>query len=152
MKEDDKKIPALDISVKVAILHTIAKSIYPSTTRKIREAIANSLDNNASWFILYADREARTLSLFDNGHGITKDKFKDIFNSLGYGLLRYETKLSYFGLGLISIFQLGERAKIFTRAIDQDDILCLDVKASEIVTVQAASATSRSMGNIDGAS
>jgi len=51
------KNTSLKITVKLAILHTIANTIYPSTARKIREAAVNAIDNNASWFIIHADRE-----------------------------------------------------------------------------------------------
>ena len=128
----------LDISVKVAILHTIAKTIYPSAARKIREAVANAMDNEATWFIIHADRETNTLTLFDNGKGITKKRFEEIFKSLGYGLLKgvAEDKLSYFGLGLMSIFRLGKKAKIFTKPIGENNTLCLDVETSKIFDKQ----------------
>lgn len=134
MAKRSPKDSSLDISVKVAILHTIAKTIYPSAARKIREAVANAMDNEATWFIVYADRETNTLSLFDNGNGITRKRFEEIFKSLGYGLLKGEAgdKLSYFGLGLMSIFRLGKRAKIFTKPVGENDTLCLDVETSKI--------------------
>lgn len=124
----------LDISVKVAILHTIAKTIYPSAARKIREAVANAMDNEATWFVIYANRETNTLSLFDNGNGITRERFEEIFKSLGYGLLKdvANSKLSYFGLGLMSIFRLGKKAKIFTKSISENVLLYLDVETSKI--------------------
>lgn len=124
----------LDIDVKIAILHTIAKSIYPSASRKIREAIANAMDNNATFFIVNANRETNTLSLYDNGNGIKRNRFQEIFKSLGYGLLKGdpEEKLSYFGLGLMSIFRLGKSAKIFTRPDGEKATLCLEVETSKI--------------------
>ena len=76
----------LNVAVKVGIIHTIADTIYASTARKIREAVANSLDNEASWVIVQADRPTKTLTIYDNGNGITKDLFEEIFQSLGYGL------------------------------------------------------------------
>lgn len=106
-----------DVEVKVGILHTIADAIYATPAGRIREAVANSRDNKATWVAIVVDQTNKTLAIFDNGNGISRDRFKLIFKSIGYGLLQYEkeNKLSYFGLGLISIFQLGESVKIFTR-------------------------------------
>lgn len=123
----------LHVDVKVGILHTIADAIYPTPAGKIREAVANAHDNNATWIVIYADRTAGTLSLFDNGSGITSERFKSIFESIGLGLLgNVDGRLSYFGLGLMSIFKLGRQVKIFTRPIRQSSSLLVDVKADAI--------------------
>jgi hypothetical protein len=123
----------LHVDVKVGILHTIADAIYPTPAGKIREAVANAQDNGASWIAIYADRTAGTLSLFDNGSGITSERFKQIFNSIGLGLLDdVDGKLSYFGLGLMSVFKLGKRVKVFTRPRGQDHILLVDVQTDAI--------------------
>jgi hypothetical protein len=134
MRKKDLRNPSLKVAVKLAILHTIANTIYPSTARKIREAVANAMDNKATWFIISADRETNTLSLFDNGNGITRDRFREIFTNLGFGLLKGgpEDKLSYFGLGLISIFRLGKKARIFTKPQQEKYTLCLDVDTEKI--------------------
>lgn len=122
----------LEIGMKLGILHTIAKSIYSGAHGKIREAAANARDNGATCFSIFVDRATRSISLFDNGVGIDRDKFTEIFTSLGYGLLRDEQHLSYFGLGLMSIIQLGKRATIYTRASTSKQILRLSIEASEI--------------------
>ena len=67
------KIPTeeLPVDVKVAILHTIADAIYATPTGKIREAVANARDNNATWIIILVDQTRKSICLFDNGPGIT---------------------------------------------------------------------------------
>ena len=111
----------IDIDVKVGILHTIANAIYATPAGKVREAVANAADNEATWILIVADQTTNTLCIFDNGRGISVARFQEIFKSIGYGLLSTlsETKLSYFGLGLMSIIQLGTRTKIFTRSKEQ---------------------------------
>ena len=105
------------VEVKVGILHTIAKSIYGSTDGKIREAVANAIDNEASKIIILADPSCNRLSLFDTGNGISKTRFSEIMRSIGLGLNKDDsTSLSYFGLGLMSIFQLGCTAKIYSKS------------------------------------
>ena len=53
---------APNVQIRVQILSTIARSIYSDSRVKIREAVAKSMDNEATWFILYADRTSRTIS------------------------------------------------------------------------------------------
>lgn len=123
----------LHMGVKVGLLHTTANAIYPTPAGKIREAAANAQDNGASWMVIYSDRTAKTLSLFDNGSGITPERFKLIFESIGSALLSgLEGKLSYFGLGLMSVFKLGKTIKIFTRPRGERDILLVEIDAAAI--------------------
>jgi len=124
----------VDVGVKVGILHTIAKAIYATPVGKIREAVSNAKDQEASWIVIVADQITNTLCIFDNGLGIKEDRFKIIFKSIGYGLLSTDPKmkLSYFGLGLMSIFQLGERVKIFTRPRGEKETLLLEVDSKSI--------------------
>lgn len=107
--------PELHIGVKVGILQTIADAIYPSSAGKIREAVANAQDNGASWIVISANSNAGTLSLYDNGSGISPKRFQDIFSSIGAALLnRGNETLSFFGLGMISVFRLGPSISIFS--------------------------------------
>ncbi|MGD0216296.1 MAG: ATP-binding protein [Desulfobaccales bacterium] len=123
----------VDVDVKVKILQTIAKAIYATPIGKIREAVANAMDNEATWIIIMADRTTKSLCIYDNGNGISKDHFQEIFKSIGYGLLSDEPseKLSYFGLGLMSIFKLGKKVKVFTRHRGEEDIVVVNVSAEE---------------------
>jgi hypothetical protein len=123
----------VDVGAKVAILHTIADSMYASTARRIREAAANALDNGATWFLVWWDPEERTLSLCDNGRGISEGRFQEIWTSLGYGSGRSDmAKLSYFGLGFMSIFRLGTRASIFTKVASSSEPLVLEVDTETV--------------------
>jgi len=124
----------VNIDVKIGLLHTIAKAIYATPVGKIREAVSNAQDNEATWIIIFADRTTNTICIYDNGHGIDKDRFDTIFSSIGYGLLATDspTKLSYFGLGLMSIFQLGSSIKLFTKSSKSKEYLLLEVDTKVI--------------------
>lgn len=123
----------LDVGMKVGLLQTIATAIYGNTQGKIREAVANSKDNDASMFMIFVDRGTKTLSLFDNGKGITEERFVDIFKNLGYGLDKENANsLSYFGLGLMSILRLGKKANIYTRTYREGNVLRLTVNSESI--------------------
>lgn len=134
MSVKNEQSPAsLEVEMKIGILHTIAKSIYSDPKLKIREAVANSMDNKASWFVIYADRPSRTISLLDNGNGISKERFIEIFKSIGYGETREDKySNSYFGLGLMSILEPGKKAIIFSRAKLEEKVLKLEVDSEKI--------------------
>ncbi|MCK4785828.1 MAG: ATP-binding protein [Desulfobacteraceae bacterium] len=133
-RKPKNKQPMIQVDVKVRILHTIADAIYSTPAGKLREAVANARDNDATWVIIVVDQATRSISICDNGCGITDKRFSEIFEAIGYGLLRDapEKKLSYFGLGLMSIFQLGKKVEIFTRAKGTSKILKLEVDTDAI--------------------
>ena len=123
----------LDVEMKVQILSTIARSIYSDSKVKIREAVANSMDNHASWFMIYADKPSRTVSLMDNGDGITSGMFELILKNIGHGMKKGDKfSNSYFGLGLMSILELGGTAKIVTKSKEGVGVLRVDVDSQEI--------------------
>jgi hypothetical protein len=130
----DSRGTRIAVDVKLNILHTIADAIYATSAGKVREAVANSRDNDATWVLIALDQTNRRMSIMDNGCGITRERFKKIFDSIGYGLLQGTNgpKLSYFGLGLMSIFQLGNRVKLYTRPRDNPEILSLEIDTGAI--------------------
>lgn len=102
------------------ILHTIADSVYSNTHIKIREAIANSVDNGSQKVFLYFDTDNKCLSLFDDGSGISQDRFDEILKNLGHSLYKGDpSKLSYYGLGLVSLLQMGKEVVIYTKTNDK---------------------------------
>jgi hypothetical protein len=129
-----KRVGAIHVDVKLNILHTIADAIYSTPAGKIREAVANSRDNGATWVMIAVDQMNDRLSVVDNGTGITRERFQEIFENIGYPLLRSadETKLSYFGIGLMSIFQLGRKVRVFTRPRGVREILSLGIDTGAI--------------------
>ncbi len=128
------KAGSIRVDVKINILHTIADAIYATSAGKVREAVANSLDNGATWVVIVLDQTNRRLSILDDGTGISEKRFKEIFENIGASLFDYskETKLSYFGLGLISIFQLGKRVKLFTKPKGCKHLLYLEIDSQSI--------------------
>jgi len=123
----------INVETKVGILRTIAKQIYSNPVIKIREAVANSMDNEAGRFIMYAHRPTRSVCLFDNGTGISKEKIIEIFKNIGYGIQKpNKFSNSYFGLGLMSILELGKSAIILSKVSGDDNILKLDIQTEKI--------------------
>lgn len=123
----------IEVEMKIGILDTIAKQIYSDSKVKIREAVANSLDNQANWFIIYADVTSRKISLIDNGIGITRARFEQIFKHMGCGIQRNDSySNSYFGLGLMSIIELGEKSTIISKSKENGEVIKLEIDCKEI--------------------
>jgi hypothetical protein len=126
-------ISTITVQMKSGILNTIANSIYSDPKVKIREAVANSMDNCATCFIIYADRPSLSISLIDNGRGITSQRFDEIFKSIGCGIEKANLySNSYFGLGLLSILAFGQNATIITRSEGDNQTIKLNIKSSSI--------------------
>jgi hypothetical protein len=124
---------SLNVQMKIGILDTIANSIYSDPKVKIREAVANSMDNHATWFVIYADRPSLTLTLMDNGDGITRKRFGEIFQNIGYGMERSNIySNSYFGLGLLSILAFGKSAKIISKSKQKGEVIKLEIDSDRI--------------------
>lgn len=123
-----------DITVEVRgkILKTAAESIYGDTSIRIREAVTNSIDNNATKFILTLRKneedDTYVLSLFDNGDGITVNRFLEILSHIGYSLhledIDPKKKYSHYGLGLMSIFELGDKVSVITKSKGTKNTTC----------------------------
>jgi len=143
-------IENIDVNVKAGILSTIAGSVYSSTMMKVREACSNSMDNHADVCVFYCETHSEKkdkvkLTFIDNGDGISRDRFKEIFRSIGCGLNKKDdTAYSYFGLGLMSIFRLGKKATIFSKTktgefnkvvIESDKLFSIDAENEEISTL-----------------
>lgn len=132
------KHPAME--VKVGILTTIARSIYSDTLMKIREAVSNSADNKASRFAFTLNQKTQkgpySLSLFDNGHGMTEAGIEERLQSIGYGLYRDDPHAkefySYFGLGLMSIFQLGQHVTVITKSKEDSKVVKLTIDSKRM--------------------
>ena len=140
---------APNVQIRVQILSTIARSIYSDSRVKIREAVANSMDNGATWFILYADRASRTISLMDNGTGITGQRFNLILQNIGYGMGKKEKySNSYFGLGLMSILELGKKATIITRSKEEGEIIRVEVPSEVIFSEKMESKPISAIGEL----
>jgi len=130
---DSVNASSITVQMRAGILNTIANSIYSDPKIKIREAVANSMDNQSTWFIVYADRPSRNITLIDNGTGITRKRFEEIFENIGFGMEKRNIySNSYFGLGLLSILAFGQSAKIITKSKEEGEVIKLEIESNKI--------------------
>lgn len=123
----------INVDIKTGIINTIAKNIYHNHVLKVREAIANSMDNSADTFLINIDENTNSISLFDNGNGISKTKILEIFRSIGHGINKDDKSFnSYFGLGLMSIVELGKEVNIITKSIHTSEVIKVHIDSESI--------------------
>ncbi len=116
--------------VTMGVLHTIANSIYSSPRLKIKEAVTNSMDNEANKFVLYYEDIDHRLVFFDDGNGIDFSDINNIFSTIGYSDYREaKDKHSYFGLGLISVLAFGEKMHIISQKQNNQFYCTIDSKS-----------------------
>lgn len=83
-----------------AVLLQLANT-YPSLPLTVVEAIQNAIDADAVAILVGINLENRTVTIADNGLGVTKDKFEEALASVGHGV-KDKSKLGQFGRGLIA--------------------------------------------------
>lgn len=83
------------------VLAHLAKTTYTTLTQAIAEAVQNGLDAEATNIWIAVDEAKRTISIGDNGAGVTAERFGEALRSVGHGI-KDPGSLGRFGLGLIS--------------------------------------------------
>ncbi len=114
----------IQTEAKFGILTTITNAIYATPKLKIKEAVTNAKDNNATKMLISYNDNTDTLTLLDNGDGFSIESLKNIFSSIGYSEFKQDAnKYSHFGLGLFSVFSLGSIVEIFSIQKD-NELIC----------------------------
>tara|TARA_B110000967_G_scaffold204200_1_gene246290 strand:+ start:592 stop:2472 length:1881 start_codon:yes stop_codon:yes gene_type:complete len=126
------------------IFPIIKKFLYSDHEIFLRELVSNAVDASSKLKTMSSlgevkgsvdalrvevklDKEAKTLTISDNGIGMTSDEVEKYINQLAFSgaeefLSKYEDKadgagiIGHFGLGFYSAFMVAERVEIFTKS------------------------------------
>lgn len=114
----------IQTEAKFGILTTITNAIYATPKLKLKEAVTNAKDNNATKMLISYNSNTNTLTLLDNGDGLNIKSLQKIFSSIGYSEYKQdENKYSHFGLGLFSVFSLGSMVEMYSSSRDSS-VVC----------------------------
>lgn len=131
------------------LLHLLSHSLYQNREITIRELVSNASDaldkmrfiqvNDEEHrddapleIVLETDEEARTLTILDNGIGLTHDELIQNLGTIAHsGSLEFLNKLSgdaaadlsligQFGVGFYSAFMLADRVEVTTRSYQEE--------------------------------
>lgn len=87
MKKQKKVKREIKADFKVGVLHTTADAIYSTPAGKLREAVANARDKDATWVIIVVDQSTRSIYICDNGSGISEKRFHEILQAIAGGVV-----------------------------------------------------------------
>lgn len=82
------------------IMH-LARTTYTTLIQVIAEAVQNGLDAHASKIWIIVDERSRSISISDDGDGVTSERFREALHSVGQGV-KTPGSIGRYGLGLIS--------------------------------------------------
>ena len=131
------------------IFPIIKKAVYSGHEVFLRELVSNGVDaiskrrmaamagdcseGDDGTIKIHVDREAKTLTISDNGIGMTADEVKRYINQVAFSsaedfLEKYKQEddaiIGHFGLGFYSSFMVAERVELITQSAkpDQDSV------------------------------
>ncbi len=121
-----------DTSVDMdGLLEVLGKNLYSTASVAIRELIQNAHDACERHKLEYGDKEFqivltcnfedKTLTIQDNGSGLTRQEIIDYLATVGSGytrVLRNQTDtqdmIGYFGLGFLSAYVVSQKVEVWT--------------------------------------
>ena len=146
------------------LLDMMINSIYTHKEIFMRELISNASDaidklyykqleeniaglSRDDYFIkVYADKEARTLVIEDNGIGMTRDELENNLGTIAKsGSLDFKKNneakedidiIGQFGVGFYSAFMVSDRVEVKTRAYGSDEAFCWISEGADGYTVE----------------
>lgn len=108
-----------DIIAAQKIIADISSGVYRSPAAALKELVSNSYDADASKVIITTDApNFRTLTIKDDGTGMTVEKFLEVINHIGGSRKRLDSDRSpikgrkiigRIGIGMLAVAQLGNR-------------------------------------------
>ena len=146
------------------IFPIIKKFLYSDHEIFLRELVSNAVDASSKLKTLSSlgevkgaigdlrvevklDKEAKTLTISDNGIGMTSEEVEKYINQLAFSgaeefLSKYEDKaegagiIGHFGLGFYSAFMVAERVEIFTKSYQDSPAIRWECDGSPEFTLE----------------
>ena len=121
------------------LMEVLGKNLYSTPTVAVRELVQNShdacvrrkIETQESFepaITISTSRSQNTLTIEDNGAGLTSDEITKFLATVGSGYTRLlrnqqtdETMIGYFGLGFLSAYVVSERLEVWTTSYQEPD-------------------------------
>lgn len=114
-------------NVDVNVINHLGVGLYSSTPAALTELVANAWDADANYVEIYVNPAQRTITIEDDGHGMSADDVQNKFLKVGYSR-RVHSKNKFFsdsgkrrvmgrkGIGKLAIFALADEVVISSKA------------------------------------
>lgn len=107
-------------NISLSVLNHLGRNLYRNFITVLGEAISNAWDADAPNVWIYVNREANSLTIKDDGHGMTEDDFQNKFLKIGYSKRKDgETKtnsgrpyIGRKGIGKLALLSCAKRIHI----------------------------------------
>jgi len=117
-------------NISLSVLNHLGRNLYRNFITVLGEAISNSWDADAKNVWIYIDREKNTLTIKDNGIGMTEDDFQTKFLKIGYskrkdGVNKTAGERPFIGrkgIGKLALLSCAERIHIISKTADTEFI------------------------------
>lgn len=125
-----------NLQVDKRIVELLSKSTYQrSFASAIRELVSNSYDADALSVSILIDDDYKSISIEDDGNGMSEFEFKRYLTIAGTKTVseltrRYKRKrIGQFGVGFLAVFPFCETLKITTSVENSDEVLTAEIPA-----------------------
>jgi len=141
-----KEVLRGEINASARIIGDISLGIYRSPANALKELVSNAFDVGATEVIINTDYPAFTyVSCYDNGPGMTTEKFKQIFSYIGGSDKRLETDIGPYGrpiigkigIGILGMSQISHRFVIISSCAGEKTRLEAEINIEEFVSKKA---------------
>ena len=109
------------MSISLNILDHLGVNLYSDVPPVLAEAVANSWDAEASVVDIDIDTQARTITITDNGHGMTLEDMNNKYLTVGYdrrnddkkrGIVRTRRVMGRKGIGKLALFSIADTVEV----------------------------------------
>ena len=122
-KTEDKEFK---FEMSLSVLNHLGRNLYRNFITVLGEAISNAWDADANNVNIYIDKEYKSMTIIDDGVGMTADDFQHKFLRVGHtkrseGNVSFKYKRPYIGrkgIGKLALLSCSEKVHIATKYSD----------------------------------
>lgn len=112
--------------IDLNVLNHLGLGLYSSTPAVLTEIIANAYDAEATEVDIVIDKQKNTISIRDNGHGMSSEDLQEKFLNVGYARRNHSDfssndkrrVMGRKGIGKLAMFSLAKIVDISTKKLD----------------------------------
>lgn len=114
---------ALKLTISLNVLHHLGRRLYSNVPAVLAELVANAWDADAEIVKVDIDRSADRITIWDDGHGMSRQEVNDYYLHVGYGRRedgRSKTRrkkrhvMGRKGIGKLSVFGIADLVHVYT--------------------------------------
>ena len=124
----------LKIQISISVLQHLGMNLYSNVPAVLSEVVANAWDADARSVEINIDQNLNSITIGDDGKGMTRDEVIDQFLKIGYQRRNSENKLTSNGrqpmgrkgIGKLSTFSIAQVVDVYTNRNEQRTAFRMD--------------------------